>query len=64
MPTSNPRQTEQVRLPFAVEGHDFREFAAFLRSADPVWVSGGESIQHASGGDPTETQPAPPKQSQ
>ena len=29
MPTSNPRQTEQVRLPFAVEGHDFREFAAF-----------------------------------
>ena len=38
-------QIEQVRLPFDVNGFDFRELVIFLRSVDPTWVRAGESCE-------------------
>jgi hypothetical protein len=40
MSDDKTEQIEQVRLPFHVNGFDFRELATFLRSVDPTWVRG------------------------
>ena len=42
MTDSKTGQIEQVRLPFDVNGFDFRELATFLRSVDPTWGRAGE----------------------
>ena len=62
MTDSKTGQIEQVRLPFDVNGFDFRELATFLRSVDPTWVRAGELCEPPARDDLPGSDQSPPKQ--
>lgn len=61
MTDGKTKQIEQVRLPFDVDGFDFPELAAFLRSVDPTWVRAGELCEPPAHDDLPGSDQSPPE---
>ena len=62
MTDGETKQIEQVRLPFDVDGFDFQELTAFVRSVDPTWVRAGELCEPPARDDLPGSDQSPPGQ--